>query len=369
MAKTKAASPNLRRQVGQLLIMGFEGTELSGKLRTMLSTLQPGGIILFARNIVSPQQTYKLLQECRKCLETPPFLCVDMEGGTVDRMREVIAPAPSAEEVAASGNRTLFRRHGQVIGDECRALGFNVDFAPVWDLKREASSKVMGTRTVSADPKRVVDYARNFLRGLKDCGVLGCAKHFPGIGEASLDTHRALPQVQTTMRTLWNEDLYPYRVLHRSAPFVLVSHAAYPGATKENLPATLSRKLMTNLLRKRIGYRGLVVTDDMDMGALLTAAPIEKAAVQALRTGSDLFMICRDPDRVWAGWEAVLKQAERDRRFAHQVKEKSRRVLAKKKRSPELYRHSPHPTQETVDRLRRELWELGEQVRMVTLAR
>jgi beta-N-acetylhexosaminidase len=293
---------------------------------------------------------------------------VDLEGGTVDRMREVIAPAPSAEEVAASGNRKLFRRHGQVIGDECRALGFNVDFAPVWDLKREVSSKVMGTRTVSDDPKRVVEYAREFLRGLKDYGVLGCGKHFPGLGEGKLDTHRELPQIHKTMRGLWDEDLYPYRVLQRAAPFVMVSHAAYPEATGEKLPATISKKLITNVLRKRIGYQGLVVTDDMDMGALLTACPIEEAAVETLRAGSDMFMICRDADRIWTACEAVFQQAERDRRFARQVEEKSRRVLARKKRSPELCRHSAHPTQETVDRLRRELWELGELVRMAALA-
>ncbi len=368
MLGKRAASLDLRQQVGQLLIMGFDGTELSARLRAMLSALQPAGIVLFARNITSPRQTYELLRECRACLDVPPFLCVDMEGGTVDRFREVIAPAPSAEEVAASGNRKLFRRHGQIIGDECRSLGFNVDFAPVWDLKRDASSSVMGTRTVSADPKHVVEYVRNFLRGLKDYGVLGCAKHFPGLGQGNLDTHRELPRIGTPMRKLWDEDLYPYRVLQRSVPFVMVAHAAYPGATSENLPATLSRKLIAGVLRKRIGYRGLVVTDDMDMGALLAAAPIEEAAVQTLRAGSDLFLICRDPERIWAAFQSVIQEAERDGRFARLVREKSRRALGRKRRAPELRRHAPPPTQATVDRLRRELWELGEQVRMAALA-
>jgi beta-N-acetylhexosaminidase len=367
-ARKPNAAFDLRHQVGQLLIIGFEGTEVSAKLRTMLSTLQPGGIVLFTRNIASPAQTYALLQECRRCLETPPFLCVDMEGGSVDRMREVIGPAPSAEEVAASGNRKLFRQHGRVIGDECRSLGFNVNFAPVCDLKREASAKVMGTRTVSEDPKRVTEYVRQFLLGLKDHGVLGCAKHFPGLGEGTLDTHRELPEIHKPMRRLWQEDLYPYRVLHGAVPFVMISHAAYPEATQEMLPATLSRKLITGVLRRRIGYRGLVVTDDMDMGALLAAAPIEQAAVQTLRAGSDLLLICRNADHIWAAYEAVLQEAERNRRFAGLVKEKSGRVLARKKRSPEVQRHAPPPAEETVERLRRELWELGEQVRLAALA-
>ena len=189
--------------IGQLLIIGFDGVEMSPRLASLLTTIQPAGVILFARNITSPTQTHLLLRECQKCVATPLFICVDLEGGQVDRFRNVLGPAPSAADVFATGDRTLFRKHGRVIGENCRALGFNVDFAPTLDLAFEASKSVMSSRAVSANPKEVVTYAREFLRGLQDAGVLGCGKHFPGLGEANLDTHHELPSVDKPVKKLW----------------------------------------------------------------------------------------------------------------------------------------------------------------------
>ncbi|MGB6801917.1 MAG: glycoside hydrolase family 3 N-terminal domain-containing protein, partial [Candidatus Sulfotelmatobacter sp.] len=166
--------------VGQLLIMGVDGTEMTPRLSSLLARLQPAGVILFARNIKSAEQTWRLLRDCQKCVSTPLFTCVDLEGGNVDRFRDVLGPTPAAAEVFATGDRKLFRKHGQIIGENCRALGFNVDFAPVLDLGFEASRRVMSTRSVSADPRQTIAYAREFLAGLRAAGVLGCGKHFPG---------------------------------------------------------------------------------------------------------------------------------------------------------------------------------------------
>ncbi len=159
------SSLELRQQVGQLLIMGFDGTTVSARLRLMLATLCPAGVILFKRNIEEATQTHALLREAQRTVSTPMFLCVDMEGGTVDRLRDVIAPVPSVADVAAAGSKKLFRKHGRIIGAEVRALGFNTDFAPVLDLQFEASKKVLTSRTVSADPKEVIAVrARIFAR-------------------------------------------------------------------------------------------------------------------------------------------------------------------------------------------------------------
>ena len=356
---------DLRHQVGQLLIMGFDGTQISARLRSTFASLQPGGIILFKRNIATARQTWELLRESQKCVGTTAFLCVDMEGGTVDRLKDVTAPAPSVADIAATGNKKLFRLHGRVLGDECRLLGFNVDFAPVLDLGMEASRAVLTSRTASEHPEQVVVYAREALRGLKDARVLGCGKHFPGLGSANLDTHEKLPAIKTSAARLLTEDLYPYRELHRHMAFVMVAHAAYPAVTRDKTPASLSRKWITDILRKRIGYRGLVLCDDLEMGGVLAAAPVEEAAVETLKAGSDIFMVCHDEEKVWRAYEAVLSAAERDRKFAKLVAEKARRVLVFKKRAPELKRHAPAPTDETVDRLRRQIWELSEEARLV----
>ena len=363
------SSLDLRRQVGQLLIMGFDGTDLSSRLRTMLATLCPGGIILFKRNIDAPAQTHALLREAQRAALIPMFLCVDMEGGTVDRLRDVIAPVPSVAEVAAATSKELFRKHGRIIGQEVRALGFNTDFAPVLDLQFEPSRNVLTSRTVSADPARAIAYAREFLHGLSEHNILGCGKHFPGLGEANLDSHSELPSIAKPWKRLWDEDLLPYRELCRELPFAMVAHAAYPNVAGDHTPASLSKKWMSDILRKRIGYRGLIITDDLDMGGVLAAASIEESAVETLRAGADMFLVCQKEESVWRAFEAVYKKAENDKKFARLVVERSRRVAAAKKQPTALKaRMAPAPSPKTVDRLRRRIWEFSEEVRANALA-
>jgi len=370
--------------IGQLFIIGFNGTKMSPRLASLLTKIQPAGVILFARNITSAKQTHTLLRECQKCVATPLFTCVDLEGGTVDRFRNVIGRTPSPAEVFATGSRALFRKHGRVIGENCRALGFNVDFAPVLDLAYEASRSVLRSRAVSDDPKQVVVYAREFLRGLGAAGVLGCGKHFPGLGEATLDTHHELPSVEKPLRKLWEQDLVPYRSLslRRELPFVMVSHAAFPAVTKARIPASLSKKWITGILREKIGYRGLICSDDLEMGGVLAACPIEEAAIEQvmighIRAGGDLGLICHREDFILRAYEAMIREAERDGKFARRVRESAGRVLAFKlafkekgfdKRSA-ARRRTPVPTSARVEKLTRQLWEFGEEIRLATLAR
>jgi beta-N-acetylhexosaminidase len=361
---------DLKLAIGQLLIIGFDGAEMSSRLASLLTTIQPAGVILFARNITGAEQTHTLLRQCQKCVATPLLTCVDLEGGTVDRFRNVIGSAPAPAEVFATGSRTLFRKHGRVIGENCRALGFNVDFAPVLDLAFEASRSVMSSRAVSNNPKQVVVYAREFLGGLSEAGVLGCGKHFPGLGEATLDTHHELPSVDKPLRKLWDEDLVPYRSLslRRELPMVMVSHAAFPAVTKDCTPASLSKKWVTDILRKKIGYRGLICSDDLEMDGVLAAAPIEEAMIGHIRAGGDLGLICHQEDFILQAHEAMVREAERDGRFARRVRDSARRVLGFKKKSL-ARRRIPAPTSARVDKLTRQLWEFGEEIRMAMLDR
>ncbi len=342
---------------------------MTPQLRSLLVHMQPGGVILFARNITGPEQTYKLLSECQAGISSRLFTCVDLEGGRVDRFRNALGPAPSAADVFATGDRRVFRKHGRIIGDACRLLGFNTDFAPVVDLALAASRTVMSSRAVSPEPKEVIVYAREFLVGLRTAGVIGAGKHFPGLGEANLDTHHELPAVNKSLRRMWEEDLVPYRTMRRELPMVLVGHANYPAVTKDGLPASLSKKWITDILRKKIGCRGLIVSDDMEMGAVLKVAPIEQVAVEFVRAGGDLCLICRQEELVIRAHEALTKEAERDRRFARRVAESAARVLAFKKKSAELKRKMRPPTAEKIQKLSRQLWEFGEQVRIETIKR
>ena len=356
-------------ELGQLLIVGFDGTEMSPRLRSLLTRVQPGGVILFARNITSGEQTYRLLKECQSSVSTRLFTCVDMEGGRVDRFRNVIGAAPSAADVFAAGNRTLYRKHGKTIGACCRAMGFNTDFAPVVDLAFEASRKVMSSRSVSADPKEAIMYAREFLAGLRSASVLGAIKHFPGLGEANLDTHHELPRVKKSLNKLWAADIAPYRALKRESPLILVSHAAYPTVTRDHKPASLSKKWITNILREKIGYRGLVVSDDLEMGGVLQAAPIEQATVGHIRAGGDLCLICQSEEYIIRSYGALVTEVERDAKFGQRARESIARLRAFKSNSKELKRLTPAPSAAKLEKLSRQLWEFSEQVRLATINR
>lgn len=346
---------------------------MTPRLASLLGRLQPAGVILFARNIKSAEQTWRLLHECQKCVDTPLFACVDLEGGAVDRFRDAMGPAPSAAEVFATGDRKLFRKHGKLIGENCRALGFNVDFAPVLDLAFEAARSVMGSRAVSADPIEASQYAREFLAGLQSAKVLGCGKHFPGLGEGKLDSHHELPVIEKPLKKLWVEDLVPYRTLRKQLPFVMVSHAAYPDLTRDRTPASLSSVWITDILRKRIGYRNLIVSDDLEMGGVLSAAPIGDAAVQFIGAGGDLCLICHREDRILQAYEELVRNAERDKSIARRIAVSARRVRAFKQkwerllfagRSARATKTTKVPSSTVVEKLSRQLWEFGEQVRV-----
>ena len=250
------------------------------------------------------------------------------------------------------------------------------------DLAYEASRPVMSSRAVSDDPKRVIAYAREFLRGLGDAGIVGCGKHFPGLGEATLDTHHELPSVHKSLRKLWEQDLVPYRVLRRELPMVMVSHAAFPEVTgakekdkekRTGTPASLSKKWISDVLRKKIGYRGLICSDDLEMGGVLAAAPIEEAAIAHIGAGGDLALICHQEDFILRAHEALQREAERDSKMARRVQESAQRVLAFKKKwlanASMPRRRTSAPTPARMEKLTRQLWEFGEEIRLAALAR
>ncbi len=366
--RSSTLAAHAAEQLGQLLIIGFDGTEMSPKLAGLLSRVQPGGVILFARNIVNAQQTHRLLKDCQAAVRQPLFTCVDLEGGRVDRFRSVFGAAPSAAEVFASGRRNLFRQHGAIIGKCCRALGFNLDLAPVLDLAFEASRSVMSSRAFSTSPKQVVLYAREFLAGLDSAGVMGAGKHFPGLGEGNLDSHHHLPVIAKSFAKLWQEDLSPYRSMKRELPIVLVNHASYPSVTRGQLPASLSKKWITGVLRRRIGFRGLVASDDMEMGALLKTRTIDQAAVEFVRAGGDLCLICHEQQNVESAFENMVREYERDSRFRQRVLESATRVAAFKRKHTREMRVPPAPSPKKVERLSRQLWEFSERVRLYQLS-
>jgi beta-N-acetylhexosaminidase len=313
-------SGNLRQAVGNMLVVGLGSAELTGLERAWLKLVRPVGVILFRRNIEDAPQTRALLAEATSLSGAHCLRCVDVEGGSVDRLRDALAPMPSAQAVAAAARQTggigLTRLHGELIARAVKAFGFNVTLAPVLDLALAESAAVMGTRCAAPTPAGVTEYARGFLAGLAVHGVAGCGKHFPGLGGGALDSHLETPAIRRSGRQLWEQDLAPYRELRDELPMVMVNHAAYPDTPGRNRPASVSPYWITAVLRKRIGYRGIAFSDDMEMGGILKFMAIEEAAVAAIRAGMDLIEICHSPELILRAYEALLAESERSGAFA-----------------------------------------------------
>lgn len=311
---------NLRQAAGSLLVVGLAGTELTNLERAWLKLVRPAGIILFRRNIENAAQSRALLDEATGLCAAHSLRCVDVEGGTVDRLRNALAPMPSAQAVVAaaraSGKAGMPRQHGVLVGRAVKAFGFNTTLAPVLDLALPVSAKVMGTRAAAPTASGVVEYARGFLAGLAEQGVVGCGKHFPGLGGGTLDSHLETPAIQRGWRELWRDDLAPYRELSSELPMVLVNHAAYPLTAGKDRPASVSPFWMTAVLRKRIGYKGLIFSDDLEMGGILKFLPMEEAAIAAVRAGMDLLEICHSPELILRAYEALLAEGERSLAFS-----------------------------------------------------
>jgi beta-N-acetylhexosaminidase len=308
-------NPTLRQAAGSLLVVGLSNTELTPLERAWLKLIRPGGIILFRRNITDAQQTRALLTEATGYCTPAPLRCVDVEGGTVDRLRDAVAPMPSSKSVAQSRKPHLMRRHGQLVAQEILAFGFNTTLAPVFDLGLPESSAILGSRAAGSTPQAVTEYAGEFLHGLADNGVTGCAKHFPGLGGGTVDSHLHTPAIERTFSEIWNQDLAPYRELIRHLPMVMVTHAAYPKTRSKDKPATASEFWIKSILQSRMQYRGLIFSDDLEMGGILKYLPIEQAAVAAIRAGMHLLEICHSPEIILFAYESLLHEAERSTAF------------------------------------------------------
>ena len=365
---------NIRAAAGELLVVGLGGAELTGLERAWLKLVRPAGVILFRRNVLDVGQARGVLREAAGLCAENPLRCVDVEGGTVDRLRDALAPLPSAQAVGRAmrtpthrdraamngaqgvdrvserrragpstalrsaqddkcvGKSNFAREHGELVGLGVRAFGFNATLAPVLDLGLEQSAGVMGTRAAAGTAEGVVRYGRGFLAGLKAQGVAGCGKHFPGLGGGTLDSHLETPEIGRTMRELNGEDLVPFGELRDELPMVMVNHAAYPLTQGGVRPASVSKYWITGVLRGRIGYRGLIFSDDLEMGGILKCMPIEEAVVEAVRAGMDLMEICHSPELILRAYEALISESERSLVFRKLLLARARECGLKRKK-------------------------------------
>lgn len=332
---------SLEQQIGQFFFIGLPGTELDAEARALLQEVQPGGVIIFGRNVAGPQQLRDLLDGVRELLPDA-LLGVDQEGGLVDRLRKIFTPMPSARTIREHGDLSGARSLGRITGEVLRMLGFNMNFAPVMSImteERDLLSNGLYSRSFGRSPGEVLGYTTVYLRGLQETGMIGCLKHFPGIGAGEVDSHEEMPMVRLTHDDLVAQDLAPYIELFERRDdrvrCVMVSHGGFPnvdimkGVTGGLLePASLSHNIVTNLLRKELGYQHLVVTDDLEMGAIAKHCEIESAVVRAFVAGEDMMLICAHPEIIRRGYHSLLSVGQDGKLPKDRMRASLRRIAA-----------------------------------------
>jgi beta-N-acetylhexosaminidase len=314
----------LEQQVGQFFYIGLPGLELDAQTRELLEEVKPGGVIIFGRNVASAQQLRDLLDGVRELLPTEPLLGIDQEGGLVDRLRKIFTPMPAARSIREHGDLAAARTLGRVSGQVLRMLGFNMNFAPVMSImtdERDLLSNGLYSRSFGRSPGEVLGYTTVYLRGLQETGLIGCLKHFPGIGAGEVDSHEQMPLVQLSHDDLIAQDLAPYIELFQRKDdrvrCVMISHGGFPNIDMQKEvtggllePASLSYNIVTKLLREELGYQHLVVTDDLEMGAIARHCEIGSAAIRAFVAGEDMLLICARPEVIREGYRALLGFAQ-----------------------------------------------------------
>ncbi len=275
---------------GEVLFLGVEGAALAGDEARLLREVRPAGIVLVTRNIQDEAQLRQLVADLRAVAPQAIF-CLDAEGGRVDRLRNVVAPAPAAAALAHCPPAAA-KRAGRLLGQALRAFDFDLDFAPVVDLDHGIAGNALDGRTFGTQPRQVTARAKAVLRGLHEAGTGGCIKHFPGLGRATADTHLKGAHIRATQAEL-ARDLTPFTELFSESESVMVGHAIYPGWGEVEWPASLSPTIAIELLRKKSGFRGAVFSDDLEMGALGELGTLPELGTLALAAGCDALLFCR----------------------------------------------------------------------------
>ncbi|MBM4354737.1 MAG: beta-N-acetylhexosaminidase [Deltaproteobacteria bacterium] len=298
---------DLRKKIGQLFLVGFEGRNISPWLKQLFHDYHVGGVVLFSRNVSEPGQAFEMLRS----FKVPGLLvAIDHEGGRVVRLPAPVTRFPPAGQLGLVNSPEMVRRSAVCQARELSAIGINFNFAPVLDVRSNPVNRVIADRSFSADAQAVGRLAREYVRGSLEVGVAPCGKHFPGHGDTREDSHELLPRVDTSPATLEQRELVPYRMaLAAGLPAIMTAHVVHEGLDP-TLPATLSQPVVGKLLRERLGFQGVVVTDDLEMKAVADNWDVEDRTLLALKAGADLLMYCHTPEVQIRAIETVYRAVD-----------------------------------------------------------
>ena len=325
----------VRQMLGQKLVFGFHGTELSEDIKALIREYKIGNVILFRRNIESGEQLRRLCEEIQSLIREvtgyPAFIVIDQEGGLVSRLPNDAVTVPGAMAVAATGDPESARLAAEITIRQLRGCGVNFNMAPVLDVNSNPANPVIGVRSFGDDPEKAAAFGAAAVRAYEASGVFCCGKHFPGHGDTGVDSHVGLPRVEKTLEELERGELIPFRrCIDAGIPAIMSSHILFPSIEPENIPATMSRKIITDLLKKQLDFKGLVFSDCLEMDAIQKFYGTAQGAVAAFKAGVDLAEISSVTELMWETAQAVNEAANRGEFDLTEIRESARKILALK---------------------------------------
>ncbi|WP_187442067.1 beta-N-acetylhexosaminidase [Sutcliffiella horikoshii] len=322
----------LQEKVGQLFVAGFQGTSPSEEIVELIKDYHISGVIYFARNVAEPEQVHALSKGLQKVAKdagaVPLFISIDQEGGMVARITEGVTLSPGNMALGAGRDEEVVHQLGKVVGAELRMLGINMNYAPCIDVNNNPLNPVIGVRSYGESAEFVAKMGVQAVKGLQDANVSAVVKHFPGHGDTSVDSHLDLPVVNHDIKRLKELELVPfYKAFKHGVDAVMVAHVAFPSIDPEKVPSTLSRPVVTDLLRKEMGFNGVIMTDCMEMNAIIDYYGMEEAAILAVEAGIDQVLISHTFERQTRAIEAVIKAVETGRISLQHIEEAVERIL------------------------------------------
>lgn len=323
----------IEEKIGQLIIVGKEGLEINEDDIYQMEVNKVGGFIFFSRNIDNESQVLNMLnglKENNSSNKIPLFLSIDEEGGRVSRLSKIYKKLPTPKKLGEVNNKELSIEYGKILGLSLKELGFNLDFAPVLDINSNPKNPVIGDRSFGNTAHKVVNNGLSVMEGIHSQGIISSVKHFPGHGDTSVDSHLDLPRIDKSLDELESLELVPFReAINKNADMIMVAHILFPQLDEE-FPASMSDKIINGLLRSKLNYNGVIVSDDMTMGAITQNYSIEEGVVKFLKGGGDIALVCHGKDNPSIVIDAIKKGIDEGEISIDEIDRKLYRILSLK---------------------------------------
>lgn len=331
----KLKEMTLEEKVGQLIIAGLDGEDLSERDIELIKTHKIGGFILFSRNISSKEQTLKLTNSLKmenSKNDIALFISIDEEGGKVSRLPNSYVKLPEAMNIGNKNNKEVSFQLGQILGKRVKSLGFNLNFAPVLDIYSNPANRVIGNRAYGKTAEQVFNNGIEVMQGIRSSSIIPTVKHFPGHGDTIMDSHIDLPLINKTLEELEDLELIPFRkAIEEEVEMIMIAHIMYPQLDKE-YPSSMSQAIIGDLLREKMGYEGVIVSDDMTMGAISKNYGLEKGLVEFIKAGGDLALICHGKEDPVLGINRIIQAVNNGELDEKEIDRKVYRILNLKKK-------------------------------------